>query len=252
MKLLVLVGEAAKHRKSLKLITVPECPSTHFSKVERAKMKSTREVPLTISGYTILPIFLPSLPSLPVAATHFLYLRPHEPKIPNSSSPRSLFLVNIPFDTTEAHLRVLFSTQIGLPSGRLEEVLLDSAERRSTSITEVDAEPRPLGQHPSQSQPANARKGKKRKRDQESSSYPELNDAQFPSTWDRTLFRSGSTAIVVFVDRASLDAVLRAVKRTRKSQTRISWGGDGIATPIPPLGSQRPSSHSLRTPFQPD
>src|SRR5699024_6384979 len=54
-----------------------------------------------IAGYTVLPVQLPPTPAFPKPATHYLYLRPHEPRIPDPDSPRSLFIVNTPIDTTE-------------------------------------------------------------------------------------------------------------------------------------------------------
>lgn len=193
-------------------------------------MKSTRKIPRTISGYLILPIALPPLPSLPVAATHYLYVRTHEPKILDPSSQRSLFLVNIPFDSTDAHIRTLFSTQLGLPSGRVEQIQVGSTEKKPV-ISEPLAKTSPK------------LSSKKRKRDADSEFSPGLDQAQFPSTWDQILLPSGSHAVVIFVDRASMEAALTAVKKARKSTTQIQWG-DGIQSTTFALGSKRKISLS--------
>lgn len=179
-------------------------------------MPPERVIPLQISGYYILPLALPTLPSFPFPATHYLYLRPHEPKIPDAKSERSIFLVGVPFDASELHMKHLFSTQLGLPSGRIEKVKFAGTEDLTQSPTTE-----------------NNRKGKDGVDVME-----ELESEKLPSTWDRVLHQPGSTAIVVFVDRASLEAVIKAVKRVRKKEDEIVWG-EGVEEKLPALGEER-------------
>ncbi|KAK5256237.1 hypothetical protein LTR16_003724, partial [Cryomyces antarcticus] len=71
------------------------------------------KVPLKVADYTVLPLAVPPLPTYPKQTIHYLYLRQHNPKVADADTPRSLFLVNVPIDTTEAHIRSLFADQLG-------------------------------------------------------------------------------------------------------------------------------------------
>ncbi|KAL5339296.1 ribosomal RNA-processing protein 7-domain-containing protein [Aspergillus crustosus] len=190
---------------------------------------------LEISGYTALPLTLPSTPSFPTPATHYLYLRTHEPRIPDLDTQRSLFLVNVPIDTTETHLRHLFGTQ--LSSGRVERVEFESARAGKKGGA---------GAHIALLQGTNVAKGKKRKRVTADELEERLAAVSLPSTWDRSLQRSGTHAVVVFVDRASMEASLKAAKKAAKKLSKgkgIVWG-DGIeGSKVPPLGLERYLSH---------
>ncbi|OJD14435.1 hypothetical protein AJ78_05203 [Emergomyces pasteurianus Ep9510] len=197
-------------------------PKTHF--------------PLSISGYLVLPIELPPAPSFPNPATHYLYLHPHEPKVPDPDSPRSLFIVNVPVTTTETHLRHLFGSQ--LSSGRVERVEFhDTAAKRPPTI-------------PSQAAPALSNP-KKRKRETTEELQVELDTTELPPTWDRELHTSGAHAIVVFVDRPSMEASLKAARKAAKNRTKIVWG-QGIIEEgrrFPALGIERYKYHNkLRYP----
>jgi hypothetical protein len=72
----------------------------------------------------------------------------------------------------------------------------------------------------------------------------ELQAISLPQTWDRKLHKSGSRAIVVFVDRLSMESSLKAAKKAAKNSTKIVWG-DGIEDRLPPLGPQRYQTHKL-------
>ncbi|KAI9870837.1 MAG: Ribosomal RNA-processing protein 7 [Pleopsidium flavum] len=188
------------------------------------------KVPLRISDYLILPLALRPQPSFPTPATHYLYLRPHEPKIPTPDTPRSLFLVNVPFDATEIHIRHLFATQLG--GGRVERVEFEDSRSHSK---------------PAVAPSVQTKKGRKRKRT-EVESMDQVEGAELPAVWDRELHHSGSTAVAVFVDRASMEASLKALKKTAKERRKIDWG-EGIEDKVPSLGSARYfNHHKLRYP----
>ncbi len=82
---------------------------------------------------------------------------------------------------------------------------------------------------------------KKRKRGEDVVSKEFSEASELPKTWDRELHRSGSTAVVVFVDKASAEAGLKAARRAAKDGTKIFWG-DGVEGKVPPLGSARKST----------
>ncbi|KAH8687691.1 ribosomal RNA-processing protein 7-domain-containing protein [Tricladium varicosporioides] len=192
----------------------------------------------TIKDYTILPILLLSLPvlSLPSPATHTLYLRPHAPKIPTEVDERSLFLVNVPIDSTASHFRAVFAHLLG-GAGKVEDVIFEG-EKRNISSALVEFK---------NSTTKDANKGKKRKRGQDE----DLEAPGLPEVWDRKLHRSGGTAVVVFVDLKSVEAVLRAVKKLHKSgkESKYPVWGKGLEDKVEKLGSARYATHhALRYP----
>ena len=193
-------------------------------------MPSSTMMPPHIAGYNILPLSLPPLPSFPEAATHYLYLVPHQPKIPTATASRSLFLVNVPFDSTETHIKHLLSIQIGLPAGRIEDVQFEGQRRKGSGMDESS------GPKTHQN-----KKSKKRKRGSNGNTIEEMEGAALPPVWDRDLQTNGLTAIVLFVDRASMDAALKAVKSARKEQREPVWG-EGLEGKVPALGSASWSS----------
>ena len=85
------------------------------------------KLPLHIAtDYLILPLSIPPhTPSYPSPTTHYIYLRPHVPKIPDRDTPRSIFVLNIPIDSTTSSIRALFATQLG--GSRVERVDFDGS-----------------------------------------------------------------------------------------------------------------------------
>lgn len=180
---------------------------------------------LEIAGYAILPIQLPEARAFPKPATHYLYLRPHEPRIPDADSPRSLFVVNVPIDTTEVHLRHLFGTQ--LSAGRVEKVHFEGVPTKKGSVAITQG---------------SVSKSRKRKRVTADELQDQLDGISLPSTWDRKLQKSGAHAVVVFADKSSMEASLKAVTKAAKKETKIVWG-EGIEDRLPALGLQRYLNH---------
>lgn len=208
----------------------------HPRKILRAQqiqlsMASKNSTPLQISGHHVVPLSLPPLPSFPTPATHYLYISNHQPKHPTPTSPRSLFLVNVPFDATDVQIKHLLSTQLSLPNGRIEDVYFEGEEKKGHEPTEA------LPAHP-----GNMKKSKKRKRSVVERSTDEIETAKLPPTWDRSLHCVGRTAVVMFVDRASADAVIKAIKTIRKQRRQLTWG-ECVETALPTLGLARMPSH---------
>lgn len=152
--------------------------------------KST--IPIKIKDdYLILPLTLPTLPSLDSApATHYLYLRRHQPRVPTPDDARTLFAANLPADATTSQLRALFSA---LGGGRLESLSLDTGTTAALPPAPVD--------------------NKKRKRAEDAVVVPTS-----IATWDRSLVPSGSTGTLRFVDSESATLTLRAIESHRKSK----------------------------------
>lgn len=199
-------------------------------------MALTTSIPSQIAGYSVLPLSLPPLPSFPTPATHYLYVAQHQPKIPTATASRSLFLVNVPFDATETHIKGLFSQQLELPAGRVEDVQFEGQRRKAGGQNEV-----------STAGDKTEKKGKKRKRGSDGGKIEAIDGAALPSTWDRDLQSNGLTAVVMFVDRVSMDTALKALKRVRKEKKIPVWG-KGVKADVPALGSASTFDHLIPRP----
>lgn len=187
-------------------------------------------IPKKIGEFSVLPLRIPALPSFPQDATHHLYVRRHEPKIPTLDDERSLFVTNVPIDSTEPHFRAIVSALVG--SGRFESIQFESDKKTSLASLE-----------PAQAARLNGITSRKRKRDDDDSEDEEEEIARLPPAWTRTLHRSGSTAIIVLADEKSVDLVLKAITKVHKTKKFPVWG-DGVQEKVPPLGSQWLKSHN--------
>jgi ribosomal RNA-processing protein 7 len=185
-------------------------------------------------------VSIPPLPSFPENVIHYLYVRRNTPKIPTATDARSLFLTNVPVDSTEAHLRALFASLVG--TGRFESATFEDERKdaHSQSQSPLDA-----------AQPAQVARllqahSKKRKReDEEAERAREEAAARLPSTWTRPLRRSGSTALVLLADEKSVEQVLKAIAKTHKTKKYPIWGGDSLPEgKVPPLGSVWLKAHN--------
>lgn len=190
------------------------------------------KAPREVADFTALPVILKSA-VLSNSAKHYLYVKAHEPRIPDEDSIRSLFLVNIPVSTTESHLRHLFATQ--LEAGRVERVdFSEDGSKQSSALI------------------ASSKSNKKRKRQTVDEIEVGLDSYHLPSAYPSQIHTSGSTAIVTFVDRPSMEASMKAVRRTAKSNTEIVWG-KGIESKLPAMGLSRYEAHkTLQHPSRSD
>lgn len=197
-------------------------------------MASKHSIPVQISGHHIISLSLPPLPSFSTSATHYLYVSNHQPKNPTPAASRCLFLVNVPFDATDVHVKHLLSTQLSLPNGRIEDVYFEGEEKKAHETDDALIE-----------YPSDVKKSKKRKRPVVERRADEPETAKLPPTWDRNLHGVGRTAVVMFVDRASADAVMKAIRTVRKQRRQLTWG-EGAETALPTLGlASMPSYFSV-------
>ncbi|KAJ9632964.1 uncharacterized protein PV06_07952 [Exophiala oligosperma] len=177
--------------------------------------------PREVGGCVALPLRLPSIDGLPEKILHYLYLKPHDPKISDDDARRSLFLVNIPISATTQALRHLFTNQ--LEGGRVEAVHF--------SETNVTGKPT-----------SGAMSSRKRKRMTAEELEAGLDAYSLPKAFDSEIHQTGSTAIVVFVDRASMELAFKGAKRAAKSGTALEWSS-GTTRGVPRLGMTRYSHH---------
>ncbi|KAI1390079.1 ribosomal RNA-processing protein 7-domain-containing protein [Hypoxylon trugodes] len=179
--------------------------------------------------FSVLPISIPPLPSFPVKAIHYLYIRRNAPKIPTPDDSRSLFIANVPSDSTEFHFRVLIAGLIG--AGKFESMTFENEKKPSRSSHEP-AQAIRLAAH------------RKRKRgDDESQREREEIAAELPSMWNRQIYRSGSSGVALLVDDRAVELVLKAVKKLKKPKDYPIWG-DGIGDKAEFLGSEWLKEHN--------
>lgn len=189
--------------------------------------------PTSIGEYTILPIFIPQSSTYQVQPTHHIYLRPHTPKITTASDSRSLFLVNVPIDSTAAHFRALFTSIVGV--GKFESITFQNENSHASvpGAEFVSAKPN----------------GKKRKRGNSISAAKA--DDGLPKIWDRELRRSGSTAVLVMADEKSVEVTLKSIHKISKKGKLPIWGEGVDSSAIQALGSSRYKAHqTIRYPSQ--
>ncbi|OCT49517.1 ribosomal small subunit assembly protein [Cladophialophora carrionii] len=182
------------------------------------------QTPQELGGFVVLPLRLPKTDAFPRETTHYLYLKPHDPKIPEEEAPRSLFLVNIPISTTAPLLKDLFTSK--LEGGRVERVHFSD-----TATTEKSHAP--------------AARSRKRKRKTVEELEAGLDTHSLPKVFDTEIHESGATAVVIFVDRPSMELSLKSARRAAKRGTPILWddaGPDAATTPTP-LGLARYERH---------
>lgn len=185
-----------------------------------------RKAPSTVADFTVLPLTLPTLPGLPAAhasTQHYLYVKPHSPSAYTASAERSLFLANIPIDASEANIRALFAEQLG--GARVESVDFDAS---------VPA--RPLHKRWKQDRrgedDGEEQRGKKRKRNEPevvAEGVVEDEESALPALWAGEVRRSGSAAVVVFVDKRSARGALKEIQAAVRSSRVVEWkNGHGL------------------------
>jgi ribosomal RNA-processing protein 7 len=199
--------------------------SDHTFRPLHLTLPDMANVPKNAGGFVVLPVEFPVSSVLPVPSKHYIYLKAHDPLIPDSNAARSLFIVNVPVTATELHFKHLFSSQ--LAAGRVERVDFNTPTTTSrTDHAKTDIQ-----------------SGRKRKRVTEEDIQLELRLHQLPPVWTGTFHPSSSHALVVFVDRPSMEASLKAAKRAAKLSSRIIWG-KGMEDRVPGLGLQRYKDHN--------
>lgn len=188
-------------------------------------------IPKTIGDFSVLPLSIPPIPSYPHATTHHLYVKRHEPKNATADDDRSLFVTNVPVDSTEPHFRAVIASLVG--AGRFESIRFEADKKSS-----------PASLEPAQAARLSALASRKRKRDSATDSEDEEEEiARLPTTWTRTLHRSGSNVVLVLADDKSVELVLKAIAKRHKSKQYPVWG-EGVQEKVPSLGSTWLRAHN--------
>ena len=184
-------------------------------------MASAQPQPLSISGFTVLPVLYNK------STTHSIYARIHEQKKTKATDAlpggRTLFLVNVPPDATERQLSLFFNYAGTIERVEFhgdstadvpEEDLSLSSSEDSEQDMEVDHD---IPQH---------RKKRKSSKEDHKKRPPEV--VPLPAVPLRTLRRSGQNCHVVFLDSSSAESAL-ASSHVRKPRP---WPSD----PEVPIG----------------
>jgi ribosomal RNA-processing protein 7 len=168
------------------------------------------EKPNSLASYTILAASLPTVASFPTPATHYMYLRKDSPTVSFPDTPRSIFIANIPIDATEKTLRTFFKQISGARVDRVDfEEDLAKAQVREQAI---------LVKGQRWDDKVARQNGKKRKREEDEEVVSTL-----PETWSVKTRKSGENAVVVFVDKATADAVLKECRTLTKKNKTVPW-----------------------------
>ncbi|KAG4301810.1 hypothetical protein PCANB_002062 [Pneumocystis canis] len=167
--------------------------------------------------YTILKVWMPKTSFSSTCLPHYLYIKEHHRHRPiplinqqvDLSSERSLFISNLPIDTTHDHLKYLFN-EFG---ARIQQVVFSFMLRsffpkdvNDTDITETTSD----------------------------------NDFSLV-VWKRPILRSGSWAIVEFLEKQDVQRILQNVNH--KKLEKYIWGQNIHADRVPELGFQHYRDH---------
>ena len=166
-------------------------------------MASPRPQPLSISGFTVLPVLYNK------SAIHCIYACIHEQSKANARDAlpggRTLFLVNVPPDATERQLSLLFSyagtvERVQFHGNSTADLPEEDVSMSSGEDTEVEQD---LEAENHISQPQSTKKKSKEKYKKRP---PEV--VPLPTVPLRTLRRSGQNCHVVFLDSSSAESAL--------------------------------------------
>lgn len=213
-------------------------PSSKPARTSSSKTKADSAA-RTISGFHVLPVSVSASPSSSKkksktdATTHYIYLRAHHAPAQSSDLPkgRTLFLVNLPVDTTERHLRHLFEK-----CGRVEGVKIKrrggGGEDGSAGVAEEDmmedseaegededagAPQEGAGAGASRIRPRNGKDAPNKPTIPTVVPLPPLD----PRGPDAPLLQTGGTAHVVFLEEDGLSRALALAAEASSSSAKL-------------------------------
>jgi ribosomal RNA-processing protein 7 len=185
------------------------------SKTGKSSKSSASSKLQEFSGFKVLPVHMNR------GAIHYLYMKKHESRVDSATTPkdRTLFLLNLPTDTTEAHLKKLFKPYARIINvkyhSRGEQQAADDDEEEDTNAEEEQEDQQVLTKR--QKKMKNAEETKRKEND--------------PSNKIRHLLTTGSYAHVIVLDTKELDNLLNMGAKKR------DWNTEDEATL--PLGFDR-------------
>ncbi|KAF9148596.1 Ribosomal RNA-processing protein 7 [Linnemannia schmuckeri] len=187
-----------------------------------------------ISNFFILPLHMPSLTTTSKSSAyknilHYLYFKKHESPKEDAKTPknRTLFVLNVPADATESHLREIFK-----PCGRVVSVQFISRVRDNNLSKEEREQQEELERLEkeaalieAQAHTAGTKSGKKGAKKQAAAAVVQEEE-------HRRLYATGSQAYVVFLEEQELN---KALAMKRKKHSWINSGPDASPADIAKL-----------------
>ena len=166
-------------------------------------MASARQQPLSISGFAVLPVLYNK------STTHCIYARIHERTKAKDTDAlpggRTLFLVNVPPDTTERQLSLFFNH-----AGTIERIVFhgdSTADVPDGDVSAFSSEDSEVEQDTEEDNDiSHPRKKRKTSKQDHKKHPPEV--VPLPTVPLRTLRRSGQNCHVVFLDSSSVESAL--------------------------------------------
>jgi ribosomal RNA-processing protein 7 len=214
---------------------MPKVKSTSDSKNNSKKEAGPLE---DFFGFKVLPVIVKD------GTRHFMYMAQHEVRSESDSLPadRTLFLVNLPVDTTDAHLQYLFRSHGAISSivyhGAIGGSIQQQQQPSSDDTTAFNNSNLGSSYTSTLIKPKEDKKlkySKKRKQQDASDNQQDSIDLDNEHTQLRRILHSGASAHVVFSRNDTLDSILAMTRIVRK------WGVDEEYTSktLQPLGFQR-------------
>jgi ribosomal RNA-processing protein 7 len=197
---------------------------------------SGMEIPSNISGFNVIPVLYNS------STTHYLYARAHA-SIKSDTRKfllegRTLFLVNLPPDTTDRELVLFFKH-----SGTVEKVMFDF-DVKEPQNDDKDSEEEEELESMSEANDAADEKSKQRTKKQRNKLMVPTLISLSATPW-RKLRKTGSSAYVIFLDSSSLERALASTSKPRPWPTS-SEKPSGLAHYYALYDSLRPPLDSVR------
>ncbi|KAI7849325.1 ribosomal RNA-processing protein 7-domain-containing protein [Circinella umbellata] len=187
---------------------------TSTTKVAAATQNSDPDLQ-EFNGFKALPVLVAK------NCRHYIYIKKHETRsTTDNANDRSLFVLNLPVDTTDSHLQELFNQY-----GQIESV-----------------------QYPGNKLPSSEEEPKKKKKYRTKKQQQEDEEAerQQKAVYLRRIFESGSFAHVVFKSSEDLDRVLDMPHQDKKWKAETKQQPLGLKRYIRQYNIERPDHDQLQ------
>ncbi|ORZ15339.1 ribosomal RNA-processing protein 7-domain-containing protein [Absidia repens] len=201
----------------------------------KANNKNKEAKPLEdFYGFKVLPVIVKD------NIRHFMYMTQHEVRSASDTLPadRTLFLVNLPIDTTDAHLQYLFRSHGSIASIVYHGVTATSVPQHTSSLDSNESTSAD-GSYTStlieDKKAKNKQQYKKRKHQTaQQEEITQMEDSQENKAQLRRILHSGASAHVIFTQAKALSSILAMTRIIRK------WEVDEKDIKnVQPLGFQR-------------
>ncbi|KAI9018630.1 ribosomal RNA-processing protein 7-domain-containing protein [Phycomyces nitens] len=157
-------------------------------------VKATKPKALdTFFGFTILPVLVAE------NCRHYMYMKKHESRTATELLPkdRSLFVLNLPVDTTDDHLRQIFSD-----AGIIKRIIYHDGVAADAAYDSDCSDEEEFGAEQAPVEKKTSKKSKKRKNEEKEEAPMEL----------RRVLHTGSSAHIVFAHSKMLETAFNTAR----------------------------------------